>query len=330
MHATLPGSPRPRGAGVPVRPGVVAVVLALLVAIVATAAHPLTRARVAVYSLYRSLARERTLLRLRGTPVLEGPHFRVFYPSGDRHEAEMVLTAAEAAYGPVVSRLGARPRERAVVVVEPDAESLRRAFGWGSGEWAAGAYWGGVIRVLSPSAWVPGTTPGERERSFRFLNPLTHEFTHYVLDLLARGNYPRWFSEGLAQRYEYEVTGYRWLVPGAWSPGDPLYSLTDLDARFDALDNQPLAYRQSHELVDFLAARCGEPALGALARKLGAGVPFPVALREVCGLSVAGLEVANARAAGLRALAGDRAAAGESNRGGPEGLPDAAADPGRG
>lgn len=330
MQATLPGVRRPGEAGVPVPPRLVALALAALATVAAATAHPLTRARVAAYGLYWGLAREWALLGLRGTPVLEGPHFRVFYPSGDRHEAEMVLAAAEAAYGPVTGRLGVRPPERPVVVVEPDAESLRRAFGWGRGEWAAGAYRGGVIRVLSPSAWVPGRTPEERERGFRYLNPLTHEFTHYVLDRVARGNYPRWFSEGLAQRYEYETTGYRWLVPGAWRPGQPVYSLADLDARFDALANQPLAYRQSHELVDFLAARCGEPALGALARRLGDGVPFPVALGEVCGLSVADLEVANARAEGLRRLAGDGAGAGESNPGGPEGLPDAAADPGRG
>lgn len=330
MHATTPGRRRAGETGIPVRPWLVALVPALLAAVLTAAAHPLTRGRVAAYSLFRGLAREWAVFRLRGTPVLEGPHFRIFYPAGDRAEAQMVLSAAEAAYGPVTGRLGARPRERAVVIVEPDAESLRRSLGWGSGEWAAGVYWGGVIRVLSPSAWVPGTTPAERERQFRFLNPLTHEFTHYVLDLLARGNYPRWFSEGLAQRYEYEVTGYRWLVPGAWRPGDPLYSLADLDTRFDRLENQALAYRQSYELVDFLAARCGESALGDLARRLGAGIPFPVALREVCRLSVADLEAHIARAGGGRAPAGDRAAAGESNRGGPGGFPDAAADPGRG
>lgn len=279
----------------PGRRGVVAGTLALLAVLPATLPHPLTRLRVALYGPFLAVERQRAVLGLRGLPFLDSPHFRIVYTPGARREAEMVRAAAEAAYGPVVARMGARPDGRALVVVEPDAASLRRAFGWGAGEWAAGVYWGGVIRVLAPSAWVPGATEEERQRAFERLNPLAHEFTHYMLDRIARGNYPRWFSEGLAQRYEYQVTGYRWIVPGASDLDQPLYSLDDLERRFDELPNQPLAYREAHLLVDYLAGRCGEEGLRRLVRRLGDGAPFGAAVESVCGVSRGDLEALLAR-----------------------------------
>lgn len=219
----------------------------------------------------------------------ESAHFTVYYAPYDAEAADMVLEAAEAAYRPVVDALGHAPPGKTLVLVDPDRESLRRAFGWAQGESATGVYYGGVIRVLSPSAWVMGATPEQRRAAFRRLNPLTHEFTHLVLDYQTDGNYPRWFTEGLAQRLEYHRTGYRWLEHES-TLRQRLYRLSELDQRFDRLPNQALAYRQSHLLVDHLVDRCGEAGLRRLLARLSARQAFPRALEGACGFGPEPLE----------------------------------------
>lgn len=50
----------------------------------------------------------------------------------------------------------------------------------------------------------------------------------------------RWFTEGLAQRIEYQVSGYLWIEQDS-TLRQKLYSLDELEKRFDRLSNQPLA-----------------------------------------------------------------------------------------
>lgn len=263
--------------------------MAMVVGLWLLAAGGHLRARSAVYALLRDYRRSALLASAHGWRTRESSHFTVLYAPHDAEAAELVLEAAEAAYTPVVKALGYAPPERSVVIVDPDRESLRRAFGWGQGESATGVYYGGVIRVLSPSAWIAGDTLEQRRALFRRLNPLTHEYTHLVLDYLTGGNYPRWFTEGLAQRIEYQTTGYRWLERGS-TLRQRLYTLEEMDEGFDHLPNQALAYRQSHLLVDHLVERCGEAGLRRLLAGLAAGRSFTAAMEAACRFGPADLE----------------------------------------
>ncbi|HLS89547.1 MAG TPA: hypothetical protein VK008_07995 [Sphingobacteriaceae bacterium] len=114
--------------------------------------------------------------------------------------------------------------------------------------------------------------------------PVVHELAHWVLDVYTLGNYPTWFSEGLAQWVDEKLTGAP--PPGAW---DEPYNLYQLERHFDHLPDPGQAYRQSLQLVRCIAAAAGDdlqPLLAGLAR----GLPFYSALAEAVGLTRSDLE----------------------------------------
>lgn len=168
------------------------------------------------------------------------------------------------------------------LVIVPDQETLKRVFGWGEGTGALGVYVADTVKILSPESW-DWIEESKRLETFVRQGPLVHEYTHFVLDKQAKGNYTRWFSEGLSQLAEYKIIGYEWLEKGSSLGGD-LYTLEQLDRSFDSLPNQPLAYRQALSMVSFLESLKGMEGINSLIRRLGEGETFYVALRSEYGL----------------------------------------------
>lgn len=247
--------------------------------------------REVVYNAYRERGRGQTLATLQGYQSKASEHFILWFTETDRDAVDMILQSAEASYGPVTERLGYKPpTERIPMILYPGRDELRQAFGWKNGESAMGVYWSGTIRLLSPNVWIDEEKPEIRRQIFQHLNPIAHELTHYTLDYLANGNYPRWFTEGLAQYVEYTMIGYLWVEPTS-SLKQTLYSMEALDDQFDQLDNQPLAYRQSYLLVEYLVRQYGEENLEALISQLKEGKPFPLAFRSIYGKSEAELYI---------------------------------------
>lgn len=246
----------------------------LLTALLATSLH---QPQAAVYNAVRDVNRWRTTTSLHGYTPLEGTHFAVWYTERDRNAAPIILRVAEDLYPTLVQQLHFTPSERVQLVIYPDRASLRQAFGWSDQESALGVYFGGTIRLLSPNVWAGTNDPVEMEKAFRQTGPISHEFTHLALDYRTSGNYPHWFSEGLAQWVEQRVTGYVWLEPEN-RLDQPRYSLAQLDRDFDQLPNVALAYRESYLLVDFLAQRGGDASIGALVDRLAEGQSFSQAV----------------------------------------------------
>lgn len=238
--------------------------------------------RAAVYSLYRERGRTQVLGDLPGYEKKSSAHVDVYFTEKDRNVADWVLQTTENVYGPVTTQVGYTPSERVPMIIYPNRDELRHAFGWGNGESAMGVYWSGTVRLLSPNVWINEKRERDRRKVFDKLNPIAHELTHYMLDYLTNGNYPRWFTEGLAQRVEYRLTGYLWLEADS-SLDQDLYSLSDLEERFDDLKNQPLAYRQSFLLVDYLAQTHGEQSLTQLVQALSSGTKFGPAVEAATG-----------------------------------------------
>lgn len=240
------------------------------------------RVSMLVYPLARQAAQSKMNYDTRNYAELESPHFIVRYKDNDMQMAQMVADAAERAYQPVIGLLGQTLRSKTLIVMYPDRSELRKAFGWSGDESAMGVYWGGVIQVLSPRDWMKDKLSTDE---FIRSGPMVHEFTHLVFDHMTRGNYSRWFTEGLAQYVEYKVNGYEWLTAANSLQGH-LYSLQELDAGFDDVPNQSLAYREAFAAVRYIAEVHGEVALQQVMQELSAGQKESQAIQKVLGMTM--------------------------------------------
>jgi len=259
------------------------VVMLLLAAVLLLAP---VRLQMLLYPLAREAAHAKISYETRAMAAYETPHFVIKYTS-DPAAAAMVAEAAEAAWAPVTAALGHSPGGKTLVVMHPDRSALNQNFGWSGSQSAMGVYWGGVIEVLSPRAWLKNGTASEFIRS----GPMVHEYTHLVFDHMTRGNYPRWFTEGLAQYLEYKVNGYEWRTADNALTGR-LYTQAELDRDFDSLPNQALAYRESFAAVRYIAAVHGESGLRQVIAALAAGRPIEQAVGGSLGMDYAMFEAA--------------------------------------
>lgn len=239
------------------------------------------RAQMLIYPLVRQAAQAKTEYQTRHMLVYETTHFRIKYTEIDADTVAMVADAAERAYSPVTGVLSVALPGKQLVVIYPTRSELNKIFGWSGDQSAMGVYWGGVIQVLSPHAWLKQDSAEEFVRS----GPMAHELTHLVLDYQTSGNYPRWFTEGLAQYVEYRANGYEW-VTSTNSLRGATYSMDELNDRFDELPNQALAYRQSLAAVRFIAETGGDQGLRAVIGDLKAGRSLKTAIERQLGMDM--------------------------------------------
>lgn len=259
----------------------------LTLAVVAMAGLP-AQIRGYAYELYREAAKIQMEYSTRDLPFLLGENVKVVHQEADRDYAIIVLEASEKFYGQITSKYGLKPNGRVTVVVYPSREELNASFGWPASENAMGAYWAGVIRVLSPASWVNG---GHHEVKSVFINtgPMAHELTHLAVDYATRGNCPRWLTEGLAQLEEYRLTGFRFEdKKGTVSNG--FYSLKEMDRGFDGLSDQALAYRQSLSMIEYIDEVYGEDKLMEIISLLGKGKGISQSLEDSLGVDLVTFE----------------------------------------
>lgn len=240
-----------------------------------------------IYGLFREIARSQMLLRTHGWEQIQDDIFIVRY-RGDENGARLVQETGLIFYQQVYRDFSYLPDlkiSRIPVVVYSSREELNASFGWPASESAMGVYWGGVIRVLAPEAWISEDNPEAVRRIFQQAGPMAHELTHLMLDYAAKGNYPRWFTEGVAQYVEYKFTGYIFgQREGIWNRG--LYPLSNMDRQFDKLSDQALAYRQSLSVVEYIVAVYGEEELHNIIKNLAAGTNFNKAFDSALGRDV--------------------------------------------
>ncbi|WP_082788901.1 peptidase MA family metallohydrolase [Desulfolucanica intricata] len=238
------------------------------------------------HSFFREVVKILSLLDTRNLASLESSHFIVKYPGAvDEADARLVLNTAEKFFSPVNNDLDFTTSKKIPIVIYSSKEKLNQFFGWPANESAMGVYWAGVIRVLSPKVWIEEEDKERQEDIFINSGPMAHEYTHFVVDYKTRGNYPRWFTEGLAQYEEFKLTGFRFTEP-AGNLNQKLYSFDDLGKNFDYLPNQSLAYRQSFAAVKFLVDQYGETCVLEIINTLSRGKNIDYAIQNAAGMNM--------------------------------------------
>lgn len=238
------------------------------------------KAQMLMYPLVRQGVQMKADYESRQMAVRETEHFRIKYTPEDEDTIPMIAQAAEAAYVPVTQQFNYAPPGKTLILVQPNKAELRKAFGWSGNESAMGVYWGGIIQLLSPHVWL---NTGASVEEFIHSGPLVHEYTHLVFDYMTNGNYPRWFTEGLAQYEEYRVNHYEWKTKTNTLDGE-LYTMAELDKDFDNLPDDSLAYRESLAAIRYIAEVHGSDKLQEVIQGLKAGENIERALQHSTGL----------------------------------------------
>jgi hypothetical protein len=215
-----------------------------------------------------------------GLDAQESEHFIVRYNPQDQAVVQMIIDAAEEVYGPVTASLAFTPAGKATIIVVSGRQEMQTNLGWSGQQSAMGVYWSGLIQVLSPQAWLYGDDLAAQKERFMKNGPVAHEFTHLVVDSAARGNYPRWFTEGIAQYQDYRLNGYEWITPTN-KLDQPLYTLEEMERDFDGVENQSLAYRESFAAVRYMYEIYGDEGVRAVLGELNRGKTMRVAVKDV-------------------------------------------------
>lgn len=239
-----------------------------------------------LYTIFRDISKAQMMWITRNWHQLEGEHFVVRYKAIDEAEAPLVLEAAEEAYLPVKMDFAYEPKEKILIVMYPNRESLSRSFGWDADESAMGVYWAGVIRILSPSEWIEADSYDDMSAVFKQRGPMAHEFTHLVVDYVTKGNYARWFTEGIALYQEFKINKSVEEEYTKTIDSRTLYPLSQMDREFDSLEDQSLAYRQSYEAVRYIIEEYGETKLWEILLRLSAGETMNQSFYNALGISL--------------------------------------------
>ncbi|MCC5464020.1 peptidase MA family metallohydrolase [Pelosinus baikalensis] len=245
-----------------------------------------TKPRMWLYPLVRQAVQIKVNYEARDMATYETAHFRIKYAPVDADTVSMIGQAAEAAYQPVVETLQYAPSGKTLILIHSNKNQLRQAFGWSGNESAMGVYWGGTIQLLSPHVWL---NDGESVEEFIHSGPMVHEYTHLVFDHITNGNYPRWFTEGLAQYVEYRANHYEWITADNVLD-DRMYTMRELEDSFDELSNQSLAYRQSLAAVRYIAEVYGDDTLQDVVKSLRTGDSLEKAISKNAGMDYATFE----------------------------------------
>jgi hypothetical protein len=263
---------------------IVIIVIAILVLIIGVTLGWQNH-RVIIYSVAREIGKYGTLVQTYDMSYLKGEHFVVKYYPGDKDQAQLVLEASEKFIEPVSQKLGYTPDKKITVVVYPTREKLNNFFGWPASESAMGVYWAGTIRVLAPREWVSTDDFDDMREEFYASGPMAHEIAHLAVDYRTKGNYTRWFTEGIAQYVELQLTGFRFNEPSG-SLEKQRYSINQLTNKFDLLPNQSLAYRQSLATVYYLVDVYGDEIVTKILNELKSGATMDQALQRTCGVGL--------------------------------------------
>lgn len=195
-----------------------------------------------IFELTNTLYRHKLLRHLHDFTVLDDNYAHYHYTC---NQADLAEIRKEFSYVyPLINRLyHFTPPQKASLIIYKDPLQMQNIIHSPIKQLPMGIYWLGQIHILAPSAWLDGDEQ-EKKCAFQLFGPIAHEYTHYIIDYATYGNYPKWFSEGLAQYTEQLLAKLPPYSTSCFLSND-YYALEEIEYHFDLLPNQQLVYLES-------------------------------------------------------------------------------------
>lgn len=207
-------------------------------------------------------------------------NFRIRYAPGDGDMVSRVIEQAERQLGLVSGYFEYHSESRITLIIYPNRNDLEAGLRLSSDGTTLGAFYAGTVSIISPKVW--GEEGDQAEEGLYI-----HELTHLIMEEMAGGNYPIWFTEGMALYQEYINTGFEWGREYIFEKAP--YSVEELTRGFNDLD-QVLAYKQSFLLVKEMMQRSARSDVIKLFDRLKTGEAFPLAFEKAMGYTLKDLE----------------------------------------
>lgn len=189
-----------------------------------------------ISDLHKKMTEKIILNRIKGYNKKSMPQGYIYYTKKDEETAELTALTLSC-YMPLLEEEFDIKAGKPVIVIYPNESELKKAIG--SDKAPIGAYYAGIIHILSPVG------RGTKE-DFMKNGPVVHELVHYIVDKKTNGNYYVWFSEGTALYYEYKYLGCEWHSELQGKTDE--ITLKQLESDFKGID-EISAYRRSFELI---------------------------------------------------------------------------------
>ncbi len=239
-------------------------IVLLIVALLFSAGAAMPKAMVTFYPVYKDIASHHMISNLDDYEIYDTAHFNIYHRENE--DIKDIAKQAERSYRFITDDMNYSPQAKIDLLVFPNYETMDSFMGL-KGENAEGAYKEGVLGVLSPSV-TGGLDPGV----------IPHELTHLVVDDIAKGNYPIWFTEGVALLEEYRINGFLWGQ--GVDEGKDRYTVAQLTDSFNELDTD-MAYKRSLDMIKGISDDKGYESLLKVIGYLGRGDDLKTALSEI-------------------------------------------------
>lgn len=238
-----------------------------------------------LYMILRNVPKSIVLYKTKNYKKYNTEHFIIRYKTNDKEIVKLVAKASETYYDKVCKQFGYYPEDKTMVILYDNSKELLKNANLGESKPPMGVYYASTIQVLSPKLW----TPSQEDIEYLFMNegPMVHEFTHLIVDDITRGNYPLWFTEGIALYSEYIHTNFEW---GKEVKLQKIYTIDELNSEFNKLD-QYLAYTQSFRVVKYIVETYGYESLMEILDKLKEGYNFEKAFETVTKNNISSLNI---------------------------------------
>jgi len=219
---------------------------------------------------------------LAGFETIETEHFIIRYAPGiDRVLARDMARVLEPMYRQITRRFDHRPRRRTQVEILPDAQHFAVRITGIPEIWTIAASTGDVL------AMTPPRTGAHQRGAFDWYRVMRHEFTHTVTLDRTGNRIPHWFTEACAVSEEPGGRDFQTarLLAGALE-AETLFALDEINWAFirpRTPEARPLAYAQSHWLLEYIVNRFGHETIRALLDRFEQGDRTPEAIEHVTG-----------------------------------------------